>query len=623
MACAALALSGWGAFTESITYDEGSHLASGYAGLRLGDFRVNPEHPPLVKLWAALPLLARPTAWPGADDPAWKEGRTEELAIRWLEELNDGQALVVPARLFMLVFPALLLLGVTMAGWRLFGPAVAFGACLAAALDPSLLAHGHLVTTDVPVAAALLASLLALDRLLERPTGGRLAVFVLAVAAAATSKFSWLFLLPALVVEIVLLAASARRGAADPARITAGKIAGGLLVLAVGVWVAIWAAYGFRYFPYSEPRDTFVLRRVNVAGGPDARSTDEAWKLVTKDLVSGEERTGLLPKAVAIARSIRLLPEPYLFGLAYVDQRAEWRSSYLRGEISDRGNPSYFPIAFAVKTPLPTLAAAGLGLVWLFRRRLPPSRWPLARSLFVFSAVYVGTAIAGHLDIGYRHLFPVLPVVWILAGAGLAAAWEGKGRLAAILLVTWLVAGTVRGAPRFLPFFNEVAGGRANGWRWLADSNLDWGQDALRLKAWASRQPAGPVYLADYGDRPYPSGMTSVQLVGEGRGGSCTGPGPGTWVVSVNVWLGIYEPLVREATWADRAFVANARRAEEAAENPFTRPKIRAKATRDVALLRRGRVISRLRLRPPEEVVGDAYFVYRVSESEYRELSSF
>ena len=615
-------LSGWGAFTDSITADEGQHLASGYAALKFGDFRVNPEHPPLAKVWAALPLMGRDVVWPDPSDPGWRQGQHLHMAIRWLQRLNDGQSLVVPARLAMLVFPALLVAAVFVAGWRLFGPAAGAGASLVAALDPSLLAHGHLVTTDVPVAAAVLVSLVALDWAIEKPSAGRVAAFVLAVAAAAVTKFSWLFLVPVLAIEAGMLAVAARGKAGTPAPVKGWKIAVGAVVLAAGVWSAIWAAYGFRYAPYSEPREAFLLKEDRSADGRTASSTDEAWEIVARDLVTGDVRTGLLPTAVAAARTARLAPEPYLFGLAYVDKWAQRRSSYLLGEVSrwGKGSPLYFPVAFVVKTPAPSLVAMALGAAWLLWRRPRPSRAPLARALVVFSALYVGFAVVGHLNIGYRHLFPALPLCWIAAGVGLAALWPGRGRLAAVLLAVWLAADVAWVAPRFLSFFNEPAGGRSNGWKWLADSNLDWGQDALRLETWLRGQPPGPVYIADGLFRAVPPHLEPLRLYGSLKGG--LEPGPGTWIVSVNTWVGLYEPFDRKK-WTEVSFVERARRVAEAASSPLTPPQARERAVREAGLLRQSRVISRLRSRPPEEVVGDAYFVYRVPESEYRELSSF
>src|SRR5205085_834649 len=66
------------------------------------------------------------------------------------------------------------------------------------------------------------------------------------------------------------------------------------------------------------------------------------------------------------------------------------------------------------------------------------------------------------------------------------------------LLLAWLFIETAASAPHFLSYFNELGGGAAHGYRHVTDSNYDWGQDLLRLKEWADKNPQADKIAVDY-----------------------------------------------------------------------------------------------------------------------------
>src|SRR6266540_2067338 len=68
-----LALQGISILQESQTYDEAVHLTAGFSYLTTGDYRLNPEHPPLSKMLAALPLLFLKPHLP-VEDASWAKG---------------------------------------------------------------------------------------------------------------------------------------------------------------------------------------------------------------------------------------------------------------------------------------------------------------------------------------------------------------------------------------------------------------------------------------------------------------------------------------------------------------------------------------------------------------------
>ena len=308
-------------------------------------------------------------------------------------------------------------------------------------------------------------------------------------------------------------------------RSVARTLATGTAALAVVTIVAIWAAYGFRFAAAAGTEAGRLHLQVPMDyGQPPPKSPAVAWETVLHDPATAADRRGPLVPLLRAAHSIRLLPEAYLFGIAFVDKKSEGRAAYLRGEYSTQGFPSYFPWALAVKTPLATLLLfvgrpGGSGLSDAAGRRQLD---PLAIGLGVFAAAYFVTLARSGLNIGYRHLLPVTAVLAIAAGGLAPSLFPARARrplsVAVGAALAWLVAGTLLAAPHWIGYFNEAAGGWRNGHRYLADSNLDWGQDLLRLRARLVRESATtPVWLAQAGDPPLPQDLAVRWLWGDGE----------------------------------------------------------------------------------------------------------
>jgi len=684
---------------DSITVDEPIHLLAGYGALARGDLRLNPEHPPLARMWAALPLLVVEPRWPPPAAPGWRASDFLDLARDWLARWNDGMRLIVPARAMMVALLAALCLATAEAARRLLGAAAAGLALAVAALDPTLLAHGHYVTTDLPAALASLLVLLTASRLFAAPTPGRFALAALALGAASLVKFSWLFLLPALGVAAVLAVLSPRLAPGlPPGRAArAGVVAALAVGLGAAVALAIWTAYGLPlrtpggsgdpasdpnrmpavllHLPAAEPSGArqggagpgeglapTAATEVRKGGGAGAGAVRlpatgaERWRAVLQDPATGRPLAGL-PRLVAFARDRRLLPEPYLYGLAYTYRKSLYRSAFLVGRYSTTGWRWYFPLAFLLKTPLPTLLLLAAGLAALVRGRRRAGRprsggaasrqaaerqeevaaettktgggragraagdGLLAAGLISFATVYAAAAVASRLDIGQRHLLPLYPAVFV--GAGAAAAWLREGgrlpRLAVAALGLWLLGGTLLAFPGYLGYFNELAGGARRGHLYLSDSNVDWGQDLLRLAAWAHRHHGEAIRLAQFGPVPMPRGFSPGILL-DGPPGEPLAPlGAATYVVSATELSGVYHPLVRDGSWRNaelRAIYRRLTRAEAAGRLART-----SAAAKGFDLLRRFRLVNALRHRPADERIGTSLFLFRLGEAELRALT--
>ena len=460
--CALFALAGFFSLRgDSATFDETAHIAAGVAYAERGDFRLNPEHPPLVKYLSGASLVLRDRgglayaspAWDGADP--WTLGR-ELLRQRPAERL-------VPARLPVLALGVALLLAIYGFTREMHGSGPALLSLALAATCPTLLAHARLVTTDLAAALGATLTLWAAWRWLRAPSWKRLLLLGVALGIALVSKYSCVLLVPALA-GLVLLAAAMKRIAWRHA--VTGLVAAGAVA-----FLLVWAGYGFRY-----------------AASP---GRPLAWEFL-------ERQDGGLPAGVALARDRHLAPEAYLFGIAYARAESKERVAFLDGEESVEGWWRYFPEAFALKTPLAFVAL----LAWAVAEGLKRTRgcsfdgWFVALPVLGFAAV----SIASRFNIGHRHLTPLYPFL-CLAIAPLAAhlAVRGVKRVAVAVLVASCFVSFALATPGYLSYFNVLGGGKSGAAHHLVDSNLDWGQDLGRLKTWMDRHAVSEIDLAYFG----------------------------------------------------------------------------------------------------------------------------
>ncbi|MBN1249575.1 MAG: phospholipid carrier-dependent glycosyltransferase [Anaerolineae bacterium] len=548
----------------SITFDEGPHLAIGYATLRTGDLRLQPVHihPPLANVLAASPLLLQddlpdPTTVDGwrinslsaiTDAVVWQYPRPERIA-------TAGR---VPILLLGILLCALTNRWATDLGGRTAG-LLALGLC---ALDPNLIAHGGLVTTDTAAASLSVATLYTLYRAGtgNQRTGAsgsprvsrRLLVLTgVLLGLAQLVKVSALMLVPVtglLVVMIAWLRERSLRGA-----LASGTRYGLIILLTASL--TLWAGYGFE-----------------VAEVPQ-------WSL-------------RLPAATHF-RIFLSLQEHYDLG----------HPAFALGQVSDHGWWWYFPAAFALKTPLPTLlllsaaTVAGMSHVasvvrrWRRRSELVGSEGPMgpsARRIVVlatvglFPALYAVSSLFSTVDIGYRHLLPVLPFLYVGAAGALVRAPLHKrpaataAPIAAVALYAWLATGTISVAPHQLTFFNALAGGAPNGYRYLVDSNLDWGQNLWDLAEWMQAGGKDHVYYAHYSPAdPKVYGVNASFLPPDPKAVPFAPwrPAPGAYAMGATVLQGPYAPDINTYAWfRSREPVAKLGNALFVYEVPETQP---------------------------------------------------
>ncbi len=488
---------------KSPTMDEQNHIARGAAYLGTGDPRLSVEHPPLVNLLSALPvhLLLHPRL--PVDTLWWEAGEWYHFAALFLWEYNPSpERIVFLARLPVIGLGMLLAALVFRWGRTLFG---AWGGLVAAAfcaLDPNILAHERLSTTDLGGTAFVFLAAYALWRAVRRPSRGRVVVSGVALGLAFGAKLSALLFGP-------------------------------ILVLTAGVYVCggRWATGGSRRLGRDDAPACPVRTLLASAAVITLTSLLTVWALY-RFQVGPPDGGGL-----------SLPAPPYVRGIeAVLGFAAGGRPGYLLGRVSTAGWWYYFPVAFAVKTPTATLAGLLLATVALVRRRSRDDLFVLLPPLLYFLV-----STTARLNLGYRHLLPILPFLALHIARLAARPFPRLTRcLAAFPLVAALFI-----YPNYLAYFNLIGGGPDNGWHILVDSNLDWGQDMKGLRAWMEREQVARVRLSWFGTaRPEVYGISCDLLPGVPYGFTLwedppfdrEQPEPGVYVISVTNLVGVVFP---------------------------------------------------------------------------------
>ena len=472
------------------TSDEQNHIARGYHYLVTGDPDLNMA-PPFVNLLSAVPLLLRNGIIVPTYDRTHVRTYMDQFAAEFVWAYNDAETVVNSGRL------AIVLISVVVAcfcyRWaaELWGAQAGLLALFLYVFDPNILAHSQLVTTDLGVAGMAFIATYFLWRFLRWRRNRDLALAGLLLGLAQASKQSALLLVPIFAVVLLVegfLIRDARligrwpgrqrfsQGRWRPALYFCSVVFLALLVLA---FLSFWACYRFETGPLSPPKSTHA--------GVDRFITDPRLRVL----------------AYRVVENIRIPVPTYLRGLGWLKRyTARGAPNFLMGQFSRKGWWYYFLVALAIKTPVATLALLGLSIGPSLRSK--PGKRPGAGQreyvLYIAVCAFLGSMLFSTLNIGYRHILPVLPFLFVLASKSIVWAHRRWRQVVLGALCLWLVVAALQIFPHYLAYFNELIGGPGNGYKYLVDSNLDWGQDLKGLKAYMHRHGIESVYLAYFGN---------------------------------------------------------------------------------------------------------------------------
>lgn len=498
------------AWHESQTIDEGVHLSAGFSYLKTGDFRLNPEHPPLIKELAALPLLFTPVKFP-INDQTWQHWNQYQLGKVFLyHNVFSARTILFLGRLPIMLISLLLGWWIFRTSRELFGQWGGILSLSLYALDPGFIAHGHYVTTDVGFAAFSFWSVLRLRKMLDTPSRRNVILFITALWLAGMSKFSMIAYLMTLLIVVVILKFR------EP-RLSSLQLRKWLKVTLISIPVLAlltWAFYGFDVRRrIDDPRVAeLYAQRADYVQTHDVRTGSALVRFVMTKL--GDRASGF---GAWVDHSSTISVPGYAFfrgTIAVIGHSIGGQESYLHGQFKDTGWWYYFPTAMAIKTPLPTLAAI-LGMwivviVWIVRSKQRGKSWrevfaSADRTWFIFLAiptVFLLLSMGSHLNLGWRHIMPIYPFIFVLAGVFTSRQFLSTAKyfiIIPIVLSGGMLATQAKTYPNEIGYFNSLIGGSKNGPAWLIDSNLDWGQGVLRLADFMSINNIHSIPFVYYG----------------------------------------------------------------------------------------------------------------------------
>lgn len=441
------------AWKDSPTSDEGIHISSAYLALTRGEFRFDPEHPYLFKFLTAIPVLFLHTNLPKDDQQLWQRAQPLSYdswreARAWSDEWLYESGNNVHEILFWARFPAVLCLValcylIYAVARKWFNEKIALAALFFTAFNPTLLAHGHLANTDVPVALGIFATVASLWWYGKQPTAKRAAVVGILGGIANLTKFTGIALVIIVPLWLLYLAYHSKKH-----WFTLGHAA----IMTVIAWLLIWAQYLFPLFLHPSTAHF---------PGPSQLSTSVLHMTVGK-------------AGSFLFRLRWLFPQDYIKGLLLVLNSTEGgRPTYLLGHVYPTGTavPFYFPIIYALKTQTVGLLLLVVGICLLIRYGKTVLQKPLSVLLFITTVVILYLSITSRLDIGIRHIAPLLVLASLAMGwvfISLRSQWYKGAIILLYMLPVFLQFNALLG------FSNILVQPYNQGYRYFNDSNLEW-----------------------------------------------------------------------------------------------------------------------------------------------------
>ena len=511
---------------DSCTFDELAHIPAGYSYLLQKDYRLNPEHPPLIKDLAAIPLVflkpnfpAEHNTWVQKDAPAWWTQFDFGTQFLYHSENNPDKILFL-ARLPMILI--LILLGFFIFFWtkKIAGNKAGLLALFLFSFSPTLLAHGRLVTTDVGAAVGILFATYFFLKALSKPTIKNIILGGMFFGLAMLIKFSTILLIP-FFVFLALVWWLIKSGKF----LKTSKILISVFLIGFALTGIVYQSHIWNHSPERQKRDANVF--LQDYQNPIKNS-------IKNSIIWASDKPIIRPFAL------------YFTGLTMaLNRTSEGHTTYFLGQISHEGQKNYFPVVYAIKEPLGfhiltlivllyiacphTITSAGafgaqmrsmrsFGVgACLIRKPFWKNTFASARNwtkthfpefaMLAFIALYWFVSVKSNLNLGIRHLLPVFPFTFILVSIGIIKWIDGIHSRAVkkiatsivALLLGWFIISSLSCFPYYLAYFNELAEGSDNGYIYTVDSNLDWGQDLKRLTKWMEKNNIDKIYVDYFG----------------------------------------------------------------------------------------------------------------------------
>ena len=518
---------------DSATWDEPTHIGSGYMALKTGEDKLNPEHPRLFKQISAIPLLFLKLKIPFVPDFNQKVNPVGFGVDFLYNQEVDADRILFISRLPSILIALLLMIFVFKFAKYLSGSLAGFFALFLFVFDPNILAHSRYVTNDIYVTCFFFLTIYQLKRFVDEPKISRLIYLSIFSGLTLISKFSGLILIPIITLVIIIEiffrrnnkilnflnkekseqcnANFSSHNQQHKCHITKLKVFFIILIiLFIICGLIIFVDYNFEFTTFEKA----IEYKLN---NTETKIDDY---LVKKESVLYKPMRFIVTKVPIPAPS-------YLYGVLWHFQySAKGHPSFLMGHFSKKGFRSYFPIVFLIKTPIILILFLFLGII-LFIRNLKKDFWN-EYILILPPIIYFCIAIFDIFNIGYRHILPIIPFCIVIATKPIERMWsavacyrnitmqnqgsvkQSESKLShskriwtvafiLIILIVYYISGTVRIHPYYLSYFNEFIGGAKNGYEYVVDSNIDWGQDLKRLADYLKKNKIEEITACYFG----------------------------------------------------------------------------------------------------------------------------
>ena len=466
---------------DGFTIDEAYHIAAGVSYVRYSDFRINPEHPPLVKLWVGSLISATgfhlSNLRPFADKADERNFAEEDVYFN-----NDFNSVQRRARITMWTLNGLLLMFFAFAVHRTFGPGVALGTLLFLAIDPTVAAHLPVVMTDLPVSLLSASAVVLAASAFQSWAWKDLLICSLALGLALATKHSApIFFIFLILTGVALAVATPVSRSGDSRFVRLVKLST-VLIVARSI---LWVFYLFRCAESNLGREVF--------NRPLSNKIADVHSPIYRSVLKGMASTHVVPRAYiwGFADTIRAGLE------GRVDSITAFGRPYL-GTV-----PRYFfPAMIALKLPIGLSVLVLFGLFVFFKRLLLPGSklgfaMVLAATLLFLLVLALGSTYAG-----IRHALPIVVLLAVPGGCAIQTAFTRRSRFWKAVVGAALAVAIASAVPVMRPweYFNEIIGGTKNGYLYFSDEGVDLWQRGKELAAYYHQvlEPAGEVPLLDY-----------------------------------------------------------------------------------------------------------------------------
>jgi tetratricopeptide (TPR) repeat protein len=481
---------------DDFTFDEAYHITAGVSYVQRGDFRINPEHPPLVKLWVGSFLSA--TGF-NLNPLRVFQDKFDERAFTSHEVFlhNDADSVQRRSRVAMWILNGASLVALGLALRRAFCAIVALSTILFLAIDPTVAAHLPVVMTDLPVALLSATAVVLGTRAFLYWDSADLVLCSAALGLSLGAKHSApVFYIFLGFIGCILAMVLPRTGPKDLRALRIAKVFG---VLA-GALLILWGLYFFRFRESSSTSEVFnrpLAEKITDVGSP-------GYRVVLRTMVA-----------------TRATPRAYIWGFAdTVHAGLEGRAHSLLafGRLYYFKAPWYFfPGVIAVKLPIGLGVLALVGGILFLSGRLP-REWMIPTTVLVAAAVcFLFVLRSGATYAGIRHALPAVPFLAVLGGMASYAALTSPKKTPKVIVALAFLAAGISALPVMRPweYYNEAVG-TSNAYLYFDDEGVDLGLRGKELAEFShnSLQPAGEIPFISYQMSPAEKNARKIDWLG-------------------------------------------------------------------------------------------------------------